>query len=298
MPFVTPDDATVTVLDGIGALMARYDGVVLDLWGVVHDGRDPYPHAVATLAALKAAGKKVVMLSNAPRRARAVADAMAAMGIARDLYTDVLSSGELAWRALAARAEPDLAALGRRCVHIGPARDLGLFDGLGLERIAAPEAGAFILNTGPWRDEERVEDYEDLLAASARLALPMICANPDLEVIRGGARIICAGALAARYRTLGGPVREFGKPHAHAYEACLALMGIPDRSRIVAIGDSLSTDVKGANAAGVDAVLVTSGIHGAELGVGYGERADGARIAAAARAAGVRVAAAVPALLW
>ncbi len=291
-------NAPIAVLDGIGVLMAHYDGMILDLWGVVHDGRSPYPGARETLAALKDAGKKVVMLSNAPRRGQAVIDQMAAMGIERALYTDVLSSGELAWRKLKARDDDWLAALGRRCLHLGPERDLGLFDGLDLERVAAPEAGAFILNTGPWRDEEKVADYEDLLEESVRLAMPMICANPDMEVIRGGVRIICAGALAERYREMGGDVRTFGKPYRETYDACLAIMGLADRSRLVAIGDSLATDIRGANGAGIDAVLVTSGIHGAELGLNYGEKPDGARLAAVCRKAGVRLKAAIPALSW
>lgn len=298
MPPVPPETPTVPVFDSLQPLAGRYDGVILDLWGVVHDGHTPYPGAVDALSALKRAGKKVVMLSNAPRRAHAVIDAMTAMGIPRTLYTDVLSSGELAWKALKTRDDAWLAALSARCLHIGPERDLGLFDGLDLERVAAPEPGAFILNTGPWRDEEQVADYEEVLAKAARLDMPMICANPDLEVIRAGVRIICAGALAARYTELGGRVREYGKPHPHAYEACLGLMGLPDKARIVAVGDSLSTDIRGANAAGVDAVLVTSGIHGAELGLAYGQRPDPARLAIVSREAKVTLKAAIPALLW
>lgn len=297
MSSISPDPA-IPVFDGLKPLIDRYDGVILDLWGVVHDGRTPYPGAIDSLRALKQAAKKVVMLSNAPRRAQAVIDGMTGMGIPRDLYTDVLSSGELAWRALARRDEPWLAALGRRCLHIGPERDLGLFDGLDLARIDAPGADAFIVNTGPWRDEEQVGDYEAVLTEAARFGMPMICANPDREVIRGGVRIICAGALAERYLELGGTVREYGKPHAHAYEACLAIMGIPEKSRILAVGDSLSTDIRGANAAGVDAVLVTSGIHGAELGLRYGERVDPDRLATVCRTAQVTVKAAIPALLW
>lgn len=286
------------MLGGIGPLMDRYDGVVLDLWGVVHDGRTPYPGAVDTLARLKAVGKPVVMLSNAPRRSAAVIEGMETIGIPRALYTDVLSSGELAWTALKERDDPWLKALGRRCLHIGPERDLGLFDGLDLSRVAAPEAGAFIVNTGPWRDEETLADYEGVLAASAAFGMPMICANPDMEVIRGGVRIICAGALAARYRDLGGDVRSYGKPYAAAYEACLRLMRMAPGARLVAIGDSFATDIRGANAAGIDAVLVTSGIHGAELGLAFGQLPDGARLAEAAARAGLAIAAAVPAFHW
>jgi HAD superfamily hydrolase (TIGR01459 family) len=293
-----PATGAVPVLPGISGLLDGRDGVILDLWGVVHDGHTPYPGAPETLARLMAAGKKVVMLSNAPRRSQAVIDGMTAMGIDRALYTDVLSSGEMAWRALHDRDDDWLRALGRDCLHIGPERDRGLFDGLELERIDEPRPGAFILNTGPWRDEETLDDFRDVLDRAAALAMPMICANPDLEVIRGGNRLICAGALAEHYAELGGDVRSYGKPHAAAYEACLRLMGLADMTRLLAIGDSFATDIKGANAAGIDAVLVTSGIHGDELGLAFGEMPDGARLAAVAAARGVRLAAAVPALHW
>lgn len=293
----------VPVYSGIAALMDRYDGVILDLWGVVHDGRTPYPGAADTLARLMETGKPVVMLSNAPRRAAAVIEGMTAIGIPRALYSDVLSSGELTWRALADRSDDWLRGLGARCLHIGPERDLGLLDGLGLTRVMAPEAGAFILNTGPWLDEETVEDYNDVLSDAAACGMKMICANPDMEVIRGGTRIICAGTLAARFAELGGDVRSYGKPFPATYEACLALMrpalgARGSGSRLVAIGDSFATDIRGANAAGIDAVFVTSGIHGAELGVGFGELPNGARLAAAAARLGVRITAAVPALHW
>ncbi|MFM2130551.1 MAG: hypothetical protein RL477_2097 [Pseudomonadota bacterium] len=288
----------IPILPGIASLIERYDGVVLDLWGVVHDGKTPYPGATATLSRLLEAGKPVVMLSNAPRRAEAVMTGMEEIGISRMLYTNVLSSGELTWRALRDRPDDWLKGLGRRCLHIGPERDRGLFDGLDLLQIASPEKGAFIVNTGPWRDEETVEDYEEVLAASVAAGMPMICANPDLEVIRGGTRIICAGALAQHYAASGGAVRSYGKPYPEAYAACRALMNLPGSARLVAVGDSLATDIRGANVAGIDAVLVTSGIHARELGLAYGESPDPERLAAAALRAEVRIAAAIPAFFW
>jgi len=290
--------AAVPVYSGIGTLIDGYDGVILDLWGVVHDGRTPYPDAIPTLERLMASGKQVVMLSNAPRRSTAVIKGMTDIGIARTLYHDVLSSGELAWRALKGRGDDWLRALGHRCLHVGPERDLGLMDGLDLDLVAAPEKDAFILNTGPWRDEETLADYEKVLADAAASGMAMICANPDMEVIRGGVRIICAGTLARRYEDLGGEVRSFGKPYPATYDACLELMGLKAGARLLAIGDSFATDIAGANAAGLDAVLVTSGIHGDELGLAYGEAPDGARLAAVAAARGVGLFAAVPVLRW
>lgn len=288
----------IPILPGISSVIGQYDGIILDLWGVVHDGRTPYPGATATLSRLSEVGKPVVMLSNAPRRAEAVMAGMEDIGISRMLYTDVLSSGELTWRALKERPDDWLRGLGRRCLHIGPERDRGLFDGLDLTQIAAPEKGAFILNTGPWRDEETVEDYEDVLASSAAAGMAMICANPDIEVIRGGTRIICAGALALRYGEQGGILRSYGKPYPETYAACLKMMGLAEGARLLAIGDSLATDIRGANAAGIDAMLVTSGIHARELGLVYGESPNPERLAAAAADAGVTIAAAIPAFVW
>ena len=289
---------TVAIVPGISALISDYDGFILDLWGVVHDGRDPYPGAIECLGKLRRMERRVVMLSNVPRRAATVAEAMVGMGIDRSLYDHVLSSGELAHRALKFRDDPWYAALGRRCLHMGPERDKGIFDGLDLEVVPTPEDAGFVLNTGPWWDTESLEDFEPALVACAKRGLPMVCANPDLEVIRAGKRIICAGTLAARYEALGGEVRYHGKPHGPTYEACLELMGIPDRRRIVAVGDSLATDVRGALEAGLGAVLVTSGIHADELGLKYAEHPDPARLTQACERAGHVPSAAVPAFVW
>ena len=302
---------TIEILPGIAAIAEAYDGFVLDLWGVIHDGHKPYPDAVDCLTRLHGArlgaadagragrpAKRIVLLSNAPRRSQGVIEAMVAMGIERALYDQVVTSGELTWQALKSRSDAWHGALGRRCLHIGPERDHGLFEGLDLALVGKPEEAEFIVNTGPWRDEEQLEDYLPLLQAAAARRLPMICANPDLEVIRGGVRIICAGTLAAHYETLGAPVRYHGKPFAAAYDACLAVMGLSDRSRIVAIGDSLITDIKGAVNAGLPSLLVTSGIHAEELGLAYGESPNPALLARACTRQGVSPAAAVAAFRW
>jgi HAD superfamily hydrolase (TIGR01459 family) len=289
---------SIILLPNLSAIAGDYDGFVLDLWGVVHDGHKPYPDAIACLTALKAAGKRVVLLSNAPRRAESVSEAMIAMGIGRALYDGVVTSGELTWRAIKAKTDAWHAKLGRRFVHIGPERDQGLWAGLDLDWQGKPQDADFVLNTGPWRDEEQLSDFEAVLAECAGLGLPMICANPDLEVIRGGARLICAGTLAARYAELGGDVAYHGKPFAAAYDACLAEMALADKSRILAVGDSLITDIKGASAAGIASILVTSGIHAEELGLAYGEHPDSARLETACRRIGAMPDMAMPAFRW
>jgi HAD superfamily hydrolase (TIGR01459 family) len=283
---------------GVSALVESYDGFVLDLWGVIHDGVEPYPGALECLDRLRAAGKATVLLSNAPRRVAAVVEAMAAMGIPRDRYDAILTSGEAAWRALRSRDDFWHAALGRRVHMIGGLADRALLDGLELEEAARPGAADFILNIGVADADETIADHERVLAEGAAAGVPMICANPDLEVIRGGKRVMCAGSIAARYEALGGQVRYHGKPHQPVYGACLALLGVADQARVVAIGDSLHTDVAGARGADIDSVLVTGGIHADELCVVHGEQATAEAVAAACRQAGERPVAAIPAFVW
>lgn len=246
----------------VSQIADAYDGFVLDIWGVIHDGVTLYPGVVETLGELERAGKRVVMLTNAPRRAWAVVDQMIAMGMPERFCGAIMSSGEATWLGMG----DAIHTAGRRCLHIGPDRDLSLIEGLDVELVHDADAADLVLNTGPWRDEEQVADYEDVLRAACARKLHMICANPDLEVIRGGTRIICAGALAQRYETLGGPVTYFGKPHPEIYERCFELLGIGDRERILAIGDSLRTDIAGAAAAGIASALVLGGLHGDEIG--------------------------------
>jgi HAD superfamily hydrolase (TIGR01459 family) len=245
----------------IAALAKNYDGFIVDLWGVVHDGIKLYPGVVDCLTQLRAAEKKVVFLSNAPRRAAAIGRALAAMGIPPDLYTGIMSSGEAVFLALRDRNEPDFAGLGDKIFHLGPTRDRDVFDTLPLVEVASPAAADFMLNTGPddYLGPDDPSIYEPVLTESRAAGLPMICANPDLEVIRDGKRIICAGILAEWYADRGGTVIMRGKPDPAIYAPTLALLGTA-KSRTVAIGDSLRTDMAGAKAAGIDACWVLSGV--------------------------------------
>lgn len=277
---------TLPILSGIGEIASRYDGLILDLWGVLHDGSAPFPGVIDALERLKGAGKRLVVLSNAPRRAALVAERMAEIGITPALYDHVHSSGEETWQHMARRDEPFYAALGRRCCHIGPERDDNMLAGLDLERVERIEDADFILNTGPWGWHETVGEYEPLLAAARARDLPMVCSNPDLVVVHRGRRAICAGMLARHYEELGGRVRWHGKPFFPVYATCFALLGIADRRRILAVGDSLRTDIAGANGAEIDSVLVAGGIHSEEFGLAEGQLPDGARLAAAVAASG------------
>lgn len=287
----------VPTLAGLSEVADRYDGFIVDLWGVLHDGIAPYPGAVDCLGQLKRRGKRIALLSNAPRRAEAVAERCAEIGIAPDLYDHLLTSGEEVWRHLKERADPWYARLGRRVCHLGPARDRGLLDGLDLEETPVGAAD-FILATGLDGPAESVADYELALEGGAARRIPLICANPDLEVVRGGVRELCAGALAARFAELGGEVRYHGKPYPSVYESCFERLGLADKGRILAIGDSLRTDIAGANGVGIDSVLVTGGIHAEELAAVPGAAADPLRLAEACARAKQRPTASMPAFTW
>jgi HAD superfamily hydrolase (TIGR01459 family) len=289
---------SIPVLAGLSEIADGYDGFILDLWGVLHDGHEAYPGAVAALRALRQRGRRIAILSNGPRRAAAVAQRSAELGIMPDLYDYLHSSGEETWRQLRDRRDPFLQSLGRRAFVLMPLRDRGLLDGLDLTLAEAPARADFLLVTGTDRREETVADYEAVLAAAAACDLPMICANPDLEVIHRGVREICAGALAQRYEALGGRVRYYGKPHASVYRACLAGLGIVEPHRLVVVGDSLRTDIAGAAGMGMDSVLVTGGIHAEELADAAGRHPDGAKLAAICARVGQRPTFALPAFVW
>ncbi|MBB4286931.1 TIGR01459 family HAD-type hydrolase [Roseospira goensis] len=290
---------TLPLLPGLAPLVGDRDGLILDLWGVIHDGHSAYPGVTETLARLRDAGLATVLLTNAPRLSGPIADTMADMGIGRDLYGGILSSGDAVHQALRDRTDPAFAALGPRCWHLGPARDRSIFDGLDLTLVETPEEADFVLNTGPWSFDETVADYADRLARCRARALPMVCANPDIEVIREGRRVICAGALAVHYAESGGTVIDRGKPDPAIYDLALARLGITDRRRVLAVGDGLQTDIRGAAAAGLDAVFVTGGLYAEALGLtAHGEMPDPARVAALCAAEGVAPLAAIPALAW
>src|SRR5579862_5765887 len=285
-----------TLYAGLRDLAPHYDGFILDLWGVVHDGTAPFPGVLDCMARLMADGKRLVLLSNAPRRADDVVRRIEKIGVPAGLYHAVMSSGEEAWQHLFRRDDPFYAALGRRCLHLCSERDLEIRDGLDLDFVANPQDADFILNTGPAEWEDTHEDYAPVLHAARRRELPMVCANPDLVVIHGGRPALCAGAIAEQYEALGGRVRWHGKPYKSVYDSCLALLAVADRRRILAIGDSLRTDIAGAAGAGLDSLLIAGGIHAAEF------TADGAldprRIAAALADRGMSPVAAAAGFVW
>jgi HAD superfamily hydrolase (TIGR01459 family) len=286
------------ILNGFASIASEYDGFVLDLWGVIHDGVNAFPHAVDCLAHLRDAGKQTLLLSNVPRPNDAVRTMMRRMGIEDALYTDILTSGEAVRRALLSPPDAWWAALGQRVFHLGPERDRPVLEGLPLITVDTPAEADFVLNTGPddHRNPSDMNEFEPTLQDCAKHRLPMICGNPDLEVIRGGVRVLCAGALAARYQTIGGDVRSLGKPDPAIYQPVLARLAMP-KHRVLAVGDSLRTDIAGAAAAGLAACWVLDGLHGETL-----RRPDGSydptELEAEARGAGMAPVAAIAKFSW
>jgi HAD superfamily hydrolase (TIGR01459 family) len=283
------------VLDGVAELAGRYRGFVLDIWGVVHDGRAAFPGVADALARMKDAGARIVFLSNAPRRSHVVEAQLTGFGIDRALYIQAMTSGEIAWRLLRDRTHPFVRDLGSRALHIGTVRDHSVVEDLGITLTEQAEGADWLLNTGPdpERGAQSLDPYEPALQAALARGLPMLCVNPDRRVVSGGRLLLCAGALAERYAAHGGSVLEIGKPDPAAYDPVMALLDLP-RESCVAIGDSPHTDLAGAQAAGLDAVWALGGL-AAEEGLA---EADSATLAARATAEGVSPVAALRALRW
>jgi HAD superfamily hydrolase (TIGR01459 family) len=246
-------------------LAGDYDVAFCDVWGVVHNGVVAAPEACDALTRFRKRGGTVVLITNAPRPGAAVARlTLDRLAVPRDAYDGIVSSGDVTHALITARA-------GARVFHIGPERDLGLFDGLDAP-LAPLERADYAVCSGLVDDTvETPQDYQVLIARMRERALPMICANPDVVVERGDKLVYCAGAIADLYAAAGGEVIYAGKPYRPIYDQALALAeGVRAERvahhRVLAIGDSVRTDLKGAAAFGIDCLFVTAGIHAEELG--------------------------------
>ncbi len=259
----------VAIIESVAPLAPRYDVWLCDVWGVIHNGERPFEHATSACAQFRANGGTVVLISNSPRPCNALIEQLDSIGVSREVYDAVATSGELT-RQMVSRRER------MRVFHMGPDRDKPIFAGLDVQHVALDEAEVVVCS-GLYDDRtETPEDYAERLAELKRLGLTMICANPDHMVERGSSLIYCAGALAHAYEALGGEVIYAGKPHAAIYDLALQLAaearGAPiPAKRVLAIGDGLATDMAGAMAAKIDALFVASAVHveghnsGAEL---------------------------------
>ena len=255
-------EVTAGIVAGLRVLVPWYDALILDLWGVLHDGLRPYPWVIPCLEKLRASGKKLCVLSNAPRRVSRVAAHMAEMGLPPEMIDAIYSSGEATYEAL---AEPIGVGLpGRRCFHIGADDDAQLASVNDIRLVGDPADADFVLCTGVETVDDRLEDYRDVLEACLRHMLILICANPDLEVMQGDRTKICAGTLAAFYEREGGRVVSYGKPHRPVYHRCLEILGTRPE-RVLAVGDSFRTDVAGAKGVGIDCLLIAAGVNAGTL---------------------------------
>lgn len=251
-------------IEHFSALAPRFDVVLCDVWGVVHNGVTAFPQACDALARIRTGGGTVVLITNAPRPAETVARFLDNLNVPRMAYDGIVSSGDVTRNVVADRR-------GQSIFHLGPERDHPIFDGLDV-RLAPLEAADYAVCTGLFDDNvETPEDYRDLLGRMRARALFMVCANPDVVVERGDRLVYCAGAIADLYAELGGEVLYAGKPHPPIYVQALALAeslrGRPiNLARVIAIGDSVRTDLTGAASMGIEFLFVTAGIHAEELG--------------------------------
>lgn len=245
-------------LDGIGAVAQRYDVFLFDMWGCLHDGIRAFPGVADLLARLREHGKRSIVISNAPRLVASLRLQMPGFGLDPDAFDGIVTSGEDSWQALVA----DTHKLGRRFVHVGSALNLGDPAAIGLEIVADVDDADFILATGPAGDGTLdMHSFGAMLAKARKRDLALICANPDLEVLRGEQRFLCAGTLAQAYEAIGGRTIYHGKPHAGVYRRAMGLAGDVAPSRVLALGDAMRTDVAGARAFGFDQVFISGGIH-------------------------------------
>jgi HAD superfamily hydrolase (TIGR01459 family) len=245
-------------------LAANYDAVLSDVWGVVHNGVVATPSACEALTRFREAGGTVILITNAPRPGATVVKFIDKVGVPHSVYDGIVSSGDVTRSVMQSRPQKNV-------FHIGPERDLPIFDGLDLNFVPMEQA-EYVVCTGLNHDEvETPETYRALLTDIRKRNLFMLCGNPDLVVERGDKLIYCAGALADLYASLGGDVLYAGKPHRPIYDLALERVakarGKPvEKARVLAIGDSIRTDLTGATSYGLDCLFVTAGIHAEELG--------------------------------
>jgi HAD superfamily hydrolase (TIGR01459 family) len=274
-------------------LAPAYDVVLCDVWGVVHNSVVAFGDACTALTRFRLQGGTVVLITNAPRPAEVVKELLDGLDVPRAAYDAIVSSGDVTRAVIAARA-------GESAFHVGPARDVPIFDGLA--PLAPLESADYVVCSGLFDDTtETPQDYVTLIAAMRERGLTMVCANPDIVVERGDKLVYCAGAIADLYAAAGGDVVYAGKPFRPIYEQALAVArAVRGRetapARLLAIGDSIHTDLKGAAAFGIDFLFVTAGIHAEELG--GRDRPDAAALSDIFAAAGLVPKSVTQRLVW
>ena len=290
----------IPVIRGLREIATGYDALIVDLWGVIHGGTAPYPGVLETLDGLRAAGSPVGLLSNAPRRAATAVRRLTEIGVPPEAYDVLMTSGEATHEALATRQDPDHAALGRRFFFVGPDWDGDLVTDLDYRAVETVEKADFMLCVGLFDEADPISQYDELFGSARDRGLAMICVNPDLVVHRqSGVTSPCAGLLAQHYReSFEGRVIYHGKPDPKIFRRCAEALGMGEGARVLVVGDSLTTDIEGARAAGYDSLFVTRGIFAGELGIEPGDEPDPAKVAALCARYGERPVAAIATLRW
>jgi len=254
---------TLRFVERLADLVDGIDVVLSDIWGVVHNGLESFPEACEALHTFRSRGGTVIMITNAPRPADSVQRQLRKLGVADDTYDAIVSSGDLTRHYVAGHP-------GRKVFWLGPERDSSIHRGLDLT-LGPIEQADYIICTGLFDDEtETAEDYRGMMLQARERQLTLICANPDIVVERGDRLIYCAGAIAELYRELGGEVIFYGKPHRPIYDRAMELAAerrgrAMPLNRVLAIGDSVRTDLAGAHGFGIDCLFVTRGIHAEEF---------------------------------
>ena len=250
---------------GLGEIADRFDHVLLDQWGTVHEGKAVFPEARDCIRALRAAGKKVIILSNSGRRSDVNTERLAELGLPPDEHDGVLTSGEVAWHGLQARAEPPFNRFGRHALLIARGNALSMIEGLDFVAVTNPARADFIWLAGLDDLAADPEAWREEMEGYAARGLPMLCANPDLTMYTPRGLLPAPGALARLYAELGGIVHYVGKPHSAIFAAALRQLGDPKPERVLMVGDSLDHDVAGGRRAGLLTLLITAGVHAKAL---------------------------------
>jgi HAD superfamily hydrolase (TIGR01459 family) len=266
--FSIRNQSEIPVLGSVASFSQCFDIWLCDIWGVMHNGVNGFTGAIRACCEFRRAGGVVVLISNAPRPCGAVVAQIAGFGVPADSYDGVVTSGDVT-RALLENTGDGKQPY-RRAFHLGPERDLPIFEGLEAQRVE-PEDAEIVVCSGLYDDEaETPDDYAALFQRLLKRGLPMICANPDVVVGRGDKLVYCAGALARAYEDLGGEVIYAGKPFAPIYDLALSMAfrirGGGQVERVLAIGDGLETDLAGAAGQGLAALFVAGGMHKSEFG--------------------------------
>jgi HAD superfamily hydrolase (TIGR01459 family) len=252
-------------LAGLREIAERFDHALLDQWGTVHEGKAVFPEARDCIRTMRAAGKKVIILSNSGRRSDDNTERLAALGLPPEEHDGVLTSGEVAWHGLHDRAAPPFNQLGRHALLIARGNALSMVEGLDFVAVTNPARADFIWLAGLDDLATDPEDWREEMAGYAARGLPMLCANPDITMFTAKGLLPAPGALARLYGQLGGTVHYVGKPHPAIFAAALRQLGDPEPARVLMVGDSLDHDIEGGRRAGMLTVLITAGVHAKAL---------------------------------